>query len=178
MKPTCFQLFRVLLISCFASGLLMLAPTRSFAASDDNVAAGLAAARGWAEMIDAGRYEQSYSVSSDALRTKIDETKWTAVLKTFRDSWGPVVTRKETNHVFRPNGFEGTEGQFLVITYDTSFKTVGELMEVVVMRWDNGKWEGAGYNGGPMPLPPGSDQDPGFAPAQSDSQTSTSPLMK
>jgi len=178
MNPIRFFVRRSLFIFGFAGCLLLLVTSKGFAADDANVDTGLAAAKDWTTMIDGGQYEQSYNASSDTLRQKIDQNKWSVLLKTFRDSWGPVVTRKETNHVFRPNGFEGADGQFLVITYDTSFQKVGDLMEVVVMRWEGGQWKGAGYNGGPIPAAPGSDQTPAFVPAHADTETTTAPLTK
>jgi hypothetical protein len=178
MNPIRFFVRHSLFIFGFAGCLLLLVTSKSFAADDANVDAGLAAAKDWTGMIDGGQYEESYNASSDSLRQKLDANKWSVLLKTFRDSWGPVVNRKETNHIYKPNGFEGADGQFLVITYDTSFQKVGELMEVVVMRWEGGQWKGAGYNGGPMPPAPGSDQAPAFVPAQADTQTTTAPMKK
>ena len=37
----------------------------------------------------------------------------------------------------------------MVITYDTSFKNMDPVTEVVVLKWQDGKWRGAGYNAGP-----------------------------
>ena len=60
-----------------------------------------------------------------------------------------MVSRHQLSHVYKPDGFEGAEGEFLVITYDTAFQKLPTATELVVLRWEDGQWRGAGYNAGP-----------------------------
>jgi hypothetical protein len=123
------------------------------ASGEDHIDDGLAVAKAWTNMIDSGQYDDSYSSASDALHERVDQDKWNKVLSALRAPWGSVVSRKQLSHIYKPNGFEGSEGEFMVITYDTSFQHLDPAVETIVLKWEGGKWRGAGYNAGPKPTP-------------------------
>jgi hypothetical protein len=143
--------------------LLLTAMPKALASAEDQIDSALASAKTWVAQIDAGQYDDSYAFGSDAMHDKVAQTRWGQVLKALRTPWGPVVSRKQISHVYKPNGFEKSEGEFMVITYDTSFQKLGEATEIVVLKWEGGKWRGAGYNAQPKmpddgsapPAPPG-----------------------
>jgi len=134
-------------IGCFALAL----PAKVLADGQDHLDDSLDAAKAWVSQIDAAQYEGSYNSASEALHTKVEEDRWVTVLSALRTPWGPVVNRKPLSHIYKPNGLEGAEGEFMVITYDTSFKHLDPATEVVVLHWEGGKWLGAGYTAGPKP---------------------------
>jgi hypothetical protein len=109
----------------------------------------LTAAHAWLTQIDAGNYEDSYGVGCRALHNKVDAQKWGTILTTFRTPLGAVLDRKITESSYNPNGFEGLEGECAIITYTTSFKGLESAKEVIVLKLEDGKWRGAGYNVGP-----------------------------
>ena len=132
--------------------LLATTGQSAFASGGDHVDDGLTASKNWVAEIDAGRYDDSYSAASGEMRQKVPQNQWSLVLKTLRTPWGAVVSRRQLSHVYKPNGFEGTEGEFLVITYDTAFQKLPAATELIVLRWEDGEWRGAGYNAGPKPV--------------------------
>jgi uncharacterized protein DUF4019 len=125
---------------------LFAATPKALASAENQIDSALITSTKWLAQIDAGEYDESYDVGSQAMHTKVTENTWSEVLRALRSPWGPVVNRKQISHVYKPDGFEGAEGEFLVITYDTSFKKLTPATEVVVLRWEDGKWRGAGYN--------------------------------
>jgi len=137
------------------------------------MAGAIATAQAWVAQIDAGLYDQSYAESSAAMQEKVSQEKWDVVLKTLRPPWGGVVSRVETSHVLKPDGLEGLSGECVVITYDTAFKKLDPAMEVVVLKWEGGKWRGAGYNVGPKPLSPGEAPIPPQSLPQTDTSDTT-----
>jgi hypothetical protein len=138
--------FTSLLAAVFC--IVLATAPRALASAEDQIDNGLTASKAWVSQIDAGHYEDSYSSGSGALHDKVPEDRWSAVLRAIRNPWGPVVSRTQTSHVYKPDGYEGTEGEFLVITYDTSFQKLSSAKEIVVLKWEDGKWLGAGYNAG------------------------------
>jgi hypothetical protein len=122
-----------------------------FASAEDQVDSALVVSKTWVAQIDAGNYDDSYAFGCGAMHDKVPQDRWNEVLKALRDPWGPVVNRRQISHIYKPNGYEGTSGEFLVITYDTQFKKLDAATEVVVLKWEDGKWRGAGYNAGPKP---------------------------
>jgi hypothetical protein len=130
-------------------GALLIAT--SFARADDNQQAGdaLAVAKAWLAQIDAGNYDQSYNDGGSALHEKVPEDKWTKILKTERPPLGKVKSRTEADHAYHPNGFEGVDGEFFVVSYHTAFETKPDEIEYVVLRREGGRWHGVGYDFGP-----------------------------
>ncbi len=119
--------------------------------TDSNSSEALAAAKAWLAQIDAGHYLDSYTAGCIAFHEKVPQDKWLTVLKTIRQPQGNLVSRKETGHTYKPDGFEGLDGQCMIVTYDTSFKNLAVAIEQVVVKKENGAWRGAGYIVGPKP---------------------------
>ena len=63
----------------------------------------------------------------------------------------------------------------MIITYDTSFKRLGPATEVVVLKWEDGKWRGGGYNAGAKASP---DDDSPPPPPPNTTEIHTEPHMK
>jgi hypothetical protein len=125
----------------------------------------LVASKNWVAQIDAGAYQDSYAFGCDAMKEKVPQDRWVQVLTALRTPWGPAVSRKQLSHVFERDGYDGLAGECMVITYDVSFSKMDPAQEVVVLKWEDGKWRGAGYNAGPKPT------DDGSAPARPQSTT-------
>jgi hypothetical protein len=159
MKLACSRLMKVVSLFAVVFSLLFAAAPAAFGSAGDHVEDGLVVSKSWVGLIDDGQYDESYESASGAMHEKVQEDRWSTVLKALRSPWGPVMSRQQLSHVYKPDGFEGTEGEFLVITYDTSFKKLDSAREVVVLRWEDGKWRGAGYNVGPKVNPDAAPDD-------------------
>lgn len=72
-------------------------------------------------------------------------------LRTLRAPLGQVVSRKVTDHTYKPNGIPGLDSPCVVITYDTAFAKADADVETVILKWENGKWLGLSYTLGPKP---------------------------
>ena len=155
--------------------LLFAATPKVFASAEDQIDEALAASKTWVALIDAGQYDESYAFGCGAMHDKVPQDRWEEVLKALRIPWGPVVSRKQISHVYKPNGYEGTEGEFLIITYDTSFQKLSPATETVVLKWEDGKWRGAGYNAGAKPSPDDNSTPP---PSSSTTETQTQEHVK
>ena len=153
MKTARPPLFKSVLFLAAISGFFFAAVPKVLASAEDQVDNALTAAKAWVAQIDAGQYDESYAFGCDAMHEKVPQDRWVVVLKTLRTPWGPVVSRKQINHMYKPDGVPGLEGECMVITYDTSFKRLGPATEIVVLKWEDGKWRGAGYNAQAKPSP-------------------------
>jgi len=159
MKSARPPLFKSVLFLAAISGFFFAAMPKVLASAEDQIDNALAASKAWVAQIDAGQYEDSYAFGCGAMHDKVPQDRWTLVLKALRAPWGPVVSRNQISHIYKPNGYEGSEGEFMVITYDTSFVRLDSATEVVVLKWEDGQWRGAGYNAGAK-LPPDDDSAP------------------
>jgi len=168
MKTARPPMFKSVLFLAAVSGFLFAAMPKVLASAEDQIDNALAASKAWVAQIDAGQYEESYAFGCGAMHDKVPQDQWIRVLKALRSPWGAVASRKQISHIYKPNGYEGSEGEFTIITYDTSFQRLGAATEVIVLKWEDGKWRGAGYNAGPKPSP-----DDGSAPPSAPSTTET-----
>jgi hypothetical protein len=114
------------------------------------IKAALASAQEWLAEIDAGHFDQSYAEGCLAFHNKVSRAEWDTVLKSLRMPLGPVINRKFANYSYHPDGYEGLEGECMVITYNTSFSKLPSDLEVVVLKHEDGQWRGAGYNAQPQ----------------------------
>jgi hypothetical protein len=133
--------------------LCLLLPGRLPASAEDQVDAAVTAAKAWVAVIDAGKYEDSYDSTCVETRSQFPQDQWVAVLKALRAPWGPVVDREQLSHVYKSDGVPGLEGECVVLTYKTDFKNMAGVTEIVVMKWQDGRWLAAGYNARVIPDP-------------------------
>jgi hypothetical protein len=141
----------LLVILAIAVCLTVTAPTQARASAEDQIDQAVVASKAWVSTIDAGKYEDSYDFTCDETRTRFPEDRWVEVLKALRPPWGGVVNRQQLSHVYQPHGVPGLNGECVVITYKTTFKNLDPATEIVVLKWEDGKWRGAGYTAGPTP---------------------------
>jgi hypothetical protein len=151
-------LFTALAAACFA----LLAAMRVHASAEDEVNQALSASQAWIAVIDAGRYDDSYSFTCEEMRTKFPQDRWVDVLKTIRSPWGKVLDRHQMSHIYEPHGVKGLEGECMIITYNTNFKNLNNATEQVVLKWEDGQWRGAGYFAGATPDPNAPAVTPGY----------------
>ncbi len=144
--------FRLVYVIAFAAalGLLLVTAPPASASAENHIDEGLAVSQSWVGMIDSGDYDNSYNIASGEMHDKVKQDRWDIILKALRSPWGPLVNRQQLSHIYKPNGYEGTEGEFLIVTYQTAFKKMDVVSEIVVLRWEDGKWRGAGYNAAPQ----------------------------
>jgi hypothetical protein len=167
MKPVLF------LAGIFS--LFLATMPKALASAEDQIDQALVASKAWVAQIDAGQYDESYNFGCDAMHDKVPQDSWASVLKALRAPWGPVAVRKQISHIFKANGYEGTSGEFIVITYDSSFQKLHSATEVVVLKWEGGKWRGAGYNAEVQTSPGDGSETP---PTSSTTVTHTEPHVK
>ncbi len=127
---------------------------RANPADDNRTRDALAAAQLWLAKIDANKVEDSYADGCTAFHNKVSMQQWITVLNALRPSIGTMTSRKELSAEDKPDGFEGLEGDCVVIKYDSVFSVIGQALEVVVMKREDGQWRGAGYNVQPEAAPP------------------------
>ena len=119
-------------------------------ADPDEVKSALKSAEEWVHQIDAGNFDTSYDQGCLAFHNKVTHDQWVTILKAMQPSFGSLVSRKLASYDYEPDGFEGLQGECMVIKYNTAFAKVPTDLEVVVMKREGGVWRGAGYNSQPQ----------------------------
>jgi hypothetical protein len=156
-----------LVILLFTLGALASARASS---GESQVDQAQALSRAWLTAIDQGKYEESYNFTCDATRDKFSQDKWVTVLDAMRGKiYGPLISRTQLSHVYKPTGVPGLSGECVVLTYDSSFNNVKEATETVILTWQDGKWRGASYYAEPK----ADENAPAPAAPQTEVQTQT-----
>jgi hypothetical protein len=128
----------------------LAATVRADPMDDNRTKEAESAAQHWLAEIDSGKMEESYDDGCTAFQLKVGKQQWITVLKALRPSIGNVSSRTLQSAEYKPDGFEGLEGECVVIKYNSVFTVIGPALEVVVMKRENGQWRGAGYNAQPQ----------------------------
>lgn|GEM_PF-319872 len=134
-----------LVVTCLLSASMFPAS----GAANDPINNALPAAKAWLALIDAGKYDESYDIAGQGLYQKVsNKREWETALKIIRGAWGSVLSRKESQHLYQPNGIVGLNGECMAIAFDTNTEKQGGMVEMVIMRFEDGKWRGVGYTMG------------------------------
>jgi hypothetical protein len=105
-----------------------------------------AAARAWLDLVDAGRYPESWDEAAPVFQAAITKPQWAQALAAVRQPLGrclsrAVRTRKTVES--RPNG---PKGPYVVIEIAARFEAKPEAVETVTPALGaDGRWRVAGY---------------------------------
>ena len=137
MKPY-LKLFALLLLSLTFIG--------SCFAVDENLKAATSAAEQWLALVDAGKYPESWDAASQAFKDAVTKKDWVDSVKGARDPAGEVTSRRLTKADLMKNPPNAPPGDYVGMTYQSSFAKLGAAAETVVMLLDkDGKWRLDGY---------------------------------
>lgn len=112
----------------------------------EKAAAATAAATLFLQQVDADRFVESWQLTAPATQEKIAQPDWVAQLEKLRALTGPLVQRSENKVVLSTPAEFSPEGDYIVITYDSTFRRKADASEIVtVMQEKDGDWRVAGY---------------------------------
>jgi hypothetical protein len=100
----------------------------------------------WLELLDKGKYANSYAEGSAIFRARISERSWESKVQIFRDAVGTVVWRdvEEVSSVADPPLLP--KGQYAVVHYKSRFSDKKVYQEAVTLVLENGLWRVATYD--------------------------------
>jgi hypothetical protein len=105
-----------------------------------------AIAEKWLELIDAGRYGASWTEAATSFKKAFDQPAWEKTLHAARSPLGKVKSRSLESRMFTKTIPGAPEGEYVVITFDTSFAHKRRAIETVTpMKDSDGSWRVSGY---------------------------------
>jgi hypothetical protein len=108
--------------------------------------AALKASQAWLDLVDSGKYDESWEEASLYFKNSIKKEEWISTIKAVRDPFGKLSKRtfKSKQEVDSMPG--APDGDYIIIQYDTSFENKKSAVETVVpMLEKDGKWKISGY---------------------------------
>jgi predicted transcriptional regulator len=132
------------LASAFA---ILLAAGSGIAAGEPDVEQqATAAAEAWLELIDAGKYDDSWDVAAEYFKRVVKQEKWRDMAAAARGPLGPLLSREVKSAEHRTTLPGAPDGEYVVIQFATSFEHKKSAVETVTpMRDNDGAWRVSGY---------------------------------
>lgn len=98
-------------------------------------------AMSWLSFVDRGQYGDSWDNSSEIFRATISKDEWVNAMNRMRDPLGRVTARDviEQKAASDPRGLPA--GDYMVLLYNTTFSNKPSGVELVTLRFENGKWK-------------------------------------
>lgn len=146
MKPLIFKVF----LCVFSVGCSANAGFAQRAASGDDhkadVKTATKAALKWLELIDAGKYAESWDEASEFFKTNTPKETWIETLEDLMPQFGENKTRESDGSRFMTKMPGGPDGEYVMLRFSSTFEKKEEATETVTPAKDeNGKWRVSGY---------------------------------
>lgn len=128
-----------------ASCALSLIVTASTLRADD-VEDAVDKARAWVELVDGGRYGESWDSASSLFKKAVTREQWDQALKGVRSPLGKLLSRKRIAARYETSLPGAPDGEYVIIQFQSSFERKRIAVETVTpMRDEDGSWRVSGY---------------------------------
>ncbi len=108
--------------------------------------AALVSVNAWLELVDTGKYDESWEQSASLFQQAVDKAAWHKQLAAVRTPLGELVGRKVKSSEYRTSLPGAPDGEYVVILYDTSFEHKKSAVETVTpMKEPDEVWRVSGY---------------------------------
>jgi len=118
----------------------------TFAAADKPEDAAQAAAEAWLTIVDAGRYDDSWSAAAKLFQVAVTREQWRQAATAARGPLGNLVSRKVTSRQFATTLPGAPDGRYVVLQFAAVYKAKASAVETVTVMVDpDGAWRVSGY---------------------------------
>jgi hypothetical protein len=136
----------VVLGAALGLGVLFLSgPVQADGPNDAAIAASVKASDAWLPIIDAGKYGESYDGFCVVAKMVLTEDKWVKTNEQVRAPLGKLVSRALKSKQYLSGLPNGTQGQFVILQYETEYANLNATETVTTMLDKDGQWRIAGY---------------------------------
>jgi len=134
-----------MMVPILAAGAWIFAAERLLAQPATDPAA-IKAAESWLDLVDSGKYADSWKTAASLFREKVTAAQWEEAVRSARGPLGPVASRKLASAQFMRTLPGAPDGEYVVIRYETSFEKKKSSSETITpMKDKDGVWRVAGY---------------------------------
>jgi hypothetical protein len=100
----------------------------------------------WLELVDAGKYGESWRTAASLFRGAVTESQWQAALEGSRTPLGAIKSRRVKSATFATELPGAPDGEYVVIQFEASFESRASAIETVTpMKDKDGEWRVSGY---------------------------------
>jgi hypothetical protein len=118
----------------------------AFAEQADAEKAALAAAKAWLQLVDDGKYMESWNEASEYFKRAITKEQWEQTVKAVREPLEKTVSRQLKSKQYATTLPGAPDGKYVVIQFDSSFTNKKTAVETITPMLDkDGMWRVSGY---------------------------------
>jgi hypothetical protein len=103
------------------------------------------AALAWLELIDSGKYAESWEQSAAPFKNSMTAEKWANMVKPVQRPLGKLESRAVASREYMPSLPGGAKGEFVMIQFKTNFENKKNAIETVTPMLEDGQWKVSGY---------------------------------
>jgi len=141
--PRQYRIHAVLLLSAL---LIIFLPRYNERPDKEKAEAAAAAVEAFLHRVDTDKFAESWQIAASMLKEKVPEQLWVEKLGEIRAVAGPLLERTEESMTYSTSAKDSPEGEYIVVTFDTSFDRKKDASEIVTVTLDtDGDWRVAGY---------------------------------
>lgn len=134
-------LARLLMIGCC---LFAVMPSTVVGQAQTQQQMDIQPAYAWLELIDRGRYFQSWQYASKQFKQNIEASQWNDVLVGAKDSLGTLVSRELSGYGERDTVAGLPKGKYMVFKFKSTFENK-TLYELLIMTRENNELKTVAY---------------------------------
>lgn len=136
---------RSFLVSVFSLVLCLGTITPVFANATAEQAA-ISAAGAWLNLVDQGRYSDSWQQAASLFQATVNKEQWATSLQAIRQSLGKVISRKLNKKHYTQTMPGAPDGEYVELEFYTVFEKKKNAVETVTpMLNSDGQWKVSGY---------------------------------
>jgi len=113
---------------------------------EQKVNAAIESAESWLQLIDEGKYSESWTQAAEYFRNFVNQQQWISSASAVRGPLGKVISRKVKTSTYKTQAPGAPDGQYVIIQFETSFENKADAVETVTPMMDSdGQWRVSGY---------------------------------
>jgi len=142
LLPKNLRIHAVLIVVCI---FMILFPLYNQKHDNEKVEQAKPVAMAFLDMVDAGKYAESWDVLAGLFKEKVAKEDWIEKLSAVRAPTGLPVSREQQDSSYDTQVEGAPEGEYVMFIFDTKFKSAKKTEYVTVML-DGHQWKVAGYS--------------------------------
>lgn len=133
-------------IACLVAVGLILTAVTGMAEEPEKEKAAVAAAEKWLDIVDEGKYGESWQEAAEYFRNAVRQKQWEQAVQLARKPLGRLVSRQVKSATYKTSLPGAPDGEYVVIQFHTSFENKKAAIETVTPMIDKDrKWRVSGY---------------------------------
>ena len=140
--PKQFRIHIVLIVACV---FMIVFPILNETPDTEKAEKATAVAIEFLQLVDAGKYAESWQMSAGLMKERVTEKDWVEKLSKARTLSGLLVERKEKDTSYSTTAVDSPEGEYISLIFDSRYQQAESVAEYITVMLDEGHWKVAGY---------------------------------